>query len=280
LNSEDMNDAELDAFLKGEDELSRRLKALEQPSPSAELDAAILAQAQRPEAANDASDGVASKAPMQRLGLRWRVPAGIAATVLAGVLAHQAWQASADLDRAREVSGVAPAPALPAPPVPQQPAAIEHSPVPQAKVSPPAPKPRQPAVQRSAPQVSDAPPPPPPSPPPPPVESYSYSAPAAAAPAPPPAAAAPLRFAEERRTVEVTGRRNRVEVQGPVVGRSSTSGELAAQPDPKIWLAAIEEMMKAGLQRDALEEWDKFRAAWPDYPVPAETREKINALRK
>jgi hypothetical protein len=273
-----MNDAELDAFLKGEDELSRRLKALEQPSPSAELDAAILAQAQRPAAANDASDGLALKAPMQRLGLRWRVPAGIAATVLAGVLAHQAWQASADLDREREVSDMAPVSALPAPPVPQPPAAIEHSPVPQAKVSPAAPKPRHPPSHRSAPQVSDAsPPPPPPSPA---RAPFSYSAPAAAAPAPPPAAAAPLRFAEERRTVEVTGRRNRVEVQGAVVGRSSKFGELAAQPDPKIWLAAIEEMMKAGLQRDALEEWDKFRAAWPDYPVPAETREKINALRK
>jgi hypothetical protein len=275
LNSEDMNDAELDAFLKGEHELSRRLKALEQPSPSAELDAAILAQAQWPAASNDASDGVASKAPMQRLGLglRWRVPAGIAATVLAGVLAHQAWQASADLDRAREVSDVAPVPALPAPPVPQPPAAIEHSPVPQAKVSPAAPKPRQPAARRSAPQFSEEPPPPP-------VKPYSYSAPAAAAPAPPPAAAAPMQLAEDRRTVEVTGRRNRVEVQGPVVGRSTQFGELAAQPDPKIWLAAIEEMMKAGLQRDALEEWDKFRAAWPHYPVPAETREKINALRK
>jgi hypothetical protein len=195
------------------------------------------------------------------------------------VLAHQAWQASADLDREREVSDVAPVSALPAPPVPQPPAAIEHSPVPQAKVSLAAPKPRQPAAHRSAPQVFDTSPPPPP-PPPPPVESFSYSAPAAAAPAPPPAAAAPMQLAEERRTVEVTGRRNRVEVQGPVVGRSSKVGELAAQPDPKIWLAAIEEMMKAGLQRDAVEEWDRFRAAWPDYPVPPETGEKINALRK
>lgn len=54
----------------------------------------------------------------------------------------------------------------------------------------------------------------------------------------------------------------------------------AAPPDPKAWLAAIDELFKAGLRRDTLEEWDKFRAAYPEYPVPAETIDKINALRK
>lgn len=54
----------------------------------------------------------------------------------------------------------------------------------------------------------------------------------------------------------------------------------AAPPDPKVWLAAIDELFKAGLRRDTLEEWDKFRAAYPEYPVPAETIDKINALRK
>jgi hypothetical protein len=269
LNSEDMKDAELDAFLKGEDELSRRLKALEQPSPSAELDAAILAQAERPAAANDGSDGVASKAPLQRLGPRWQVPAGIAATVLAGVLAHQAWQASADLDGGAELRHMAPVPA--ASPAPKLPEAMEPLPAPPARVTPTAPKTRQPAERRSAPRVSEA-----PEAPPSPVEPYTYSAPAAAAPAPPPAPAAPMQLTDERRAVEVSGRRNRAEV----LGRSARSGELAAQPDPKIWLAAIEAMMEAGLRRDALEEWDKFRAAWPDYPVPAETRGKINALKK
>lgn len=51
-------------------------------------------------------------------------------------------------------------------------------------------------------------------------------------------------------------------------------------PDPGAWLAAIDALLKAGLRRDALEEWDRFRAAYPDYPVPAETTDKINALRK
>ncbi|MDB5907192.1 MAG: hypothetical protein JWP34_1306 [Massilia sp.] len=285
MNSEDMNDPELDAFLKGEDELSRRLKALPQPAPSAEFDAAILARSQaqmareqRPAAANDASDGVASKAPMARLGLRWRVPAGIAATVLAGVLTHHAWQGSTNTDRVGEMLGSGSTnltPSLPAPPVQQ----VETAPAPQEKVTPAPPGHRQPAARRTAPAVVEPPLPPPPPPSasmlearpvsPPPTKAFSYSAPVFAAPAPVAAMAT-----EERRTVEVIGRRN----VAPVTAKS---GELPTQaPDPKTWLAAIDAMLEAGLQRDTLEEWDKFRAAWPDYPVPAATREKINALRK
>jgi hypothetical protein len=266
LNSEDINDAELDAFLKGEDELSRRLKALEQPSPSAQLDAAILAQAARPAAANDVSAGAGANAPMQRLGLRWRVPAGIAATVLAGVLAHQAWQASTDLDRAREVGDVAPV-LSPPPPDRRFPEAIEPVPPIAAKPTPEPSKSSRPAARRIEPQAVEPSPAPAPPPPPPPVESYRYAAP-------------PAPIADEPRAVEITGRRSRVDVPAPAPASAAKLSERAAQPDPKIWLAAIEEMIKAGLQRDALEEWDKFRAAWPDYPVAPETREKINALRK
>lgn len=266
MSSEDINDADLDAFLKGEDDLSRRLKALDQPAPSAELDAAILARAARPAAANDPAEG---GAPMRRMGLRWRLPAGIAATVLAGVLAHQVWQASADMDRSGQARQAAPVP--PSPPSPHLPEAIDPAPAPPPKPRAAAPKSRQPAARHIAPQLAE------PAPPPPPVSlqtsptaaSFRY-----AAPAPAPSAAMPM--GEERRTVEVKGRRSR----SAVVGLSADQSEPAARPDPQIWLAAIDEMIKAGLQRDAVEEWDKFRAAWPDYPVPTETGDKINALRK
>jgi hypothetical protein len=66
----------------------------------------------------------------------------------------------------------------------------------------------------------------------------------------------------------VTGRRSQVD-----------PARIVTTPEPKAWLAAIDELLKAGLRRDSLEEWEKFRAAYPDYPVPAETVEKINALR-
>jgi hypothetical protein len=106
VNKDDMSDdAEFDAFLKGDDALSRQFQAMPQAGPSAALDAAILqrardlmAQETRPQAANDA--GIATPAPrVAGLGWRWRVPGAIAATVLAGVFAHQAYQASADMER-------------------------------------------------------------------------------------------------------------------------------------------------------------------------------------
>ena len=45
------------------------------------------------------------------------------------------------------------------------------------------------------------------------------------------------------------------------------------------WLSVIDAMLKANLRRDALAEWAKFRAAYPDYPVPAELRARIEAIK-
>lgn len=282
MNSDDMNDAEFDAFLKGEDALSRELQAMPQAAPSSELDAAILNRAQalmasenRPAAANDASDGTASRLP--RLGLRWRVPFGIAATLMAGVLAHQAWQASSDGNRAAEVIQTDQAPAPQS--APAQKVAIDAeqaAPAPTVAKSGPPSRLRHAAPHRSAPESSTTPVeqyvPEMPAPPPPPVLS-NYSR----APAPTVSDLAKAKSA----TVEVSGRRSSVESQRSSESVSAQAGAMAAAaPDPKVWLAAIDELLKAGLRRDTLEEWDKFRAAYPDYPVPAETTEKISALRQ
>jgi hypothetical protein len=270
LNSEDMNDAELEAFLKGEDELARSLKGLPQPSPSSELDAAILKRAQeqmlssrRSPAANDPATGAPSMRP---LGWRWRAPAGIAATLMACVLAHQAWRESGDLDRAAAIPAApatlpAQAELAPSPPPPPQPqpsaAAIPARPA--AQLPPRAARvaaPEVPEVAAAAP-TTEAPP----------VLNYSTSAQSAPAPAPA-AVAGEISRAERASAVAVTGRRSRVDL-----------AITTPAPEPNAWLAAIDELLKAGLRRDSLEEWDKFRAAYPDYPVPAETTEKINALR-
>lgn len=76
-----------------DEELNALLAALPQPSPSAELDAAILADAERalatplakPLAANDSANGVVrtlpAKKPTDYLA-RWRIPLGLAAAVL------------------------------------------------------------------------------------------------------------------------------------------------------------------------------------------------------
>lgn len=97
------DDAAFDAFLKGEGLLARQLQSLPQGAPADQLDAAILqrardlmAQDARAPAANDAGGAAAPR--MAALSWRWRVPAGIAATVLAGVFAHQAFRASEDME--------------------------------------------------------------------------------------------------------------------------------------------------------------------------------------
>ena len=76
-----------------DEELNALLAALPQPSPSAELDAAILADAERalatplakPLAANDSANGVLRTLPAKKSTdylTRWRIPLGLAAAVL------------------------------------------------------------------------------------------------------------------------------------------------------------------------------------------------------
>ena len=76
-----------------DEELTALLAALPQPSPPAELDAAILADAQqalatplaKPLAANDSGDGVVRTLPAKKTSdylTRWRIPLGLAAAVL------------------------------------------------------------------------------------------------------------------------------------------------------------------------------------------------------
>ena len=283
MTTDDKNgipDEEFEAFLKGEDELSRRLKALPQPSPSAEQDAAILkrvkfalAQEGRPAAANDA-------APMG-FNRRWRVPVGIAAALVAGVLTHQSWRAGSDVEKLAEIP-YSPPPAAEKPAPAQAPEMKADAPQAAAKATPDG---RQPRMQIAAPP-----------PPPPPVRT-----PAPAQPAPPPVAtpAAPVAPAPELSAqgtqqpvmryapaadsraaapradgslgVSVTGSRNRAEL------RKSTAADKSA---PQAWLELIDEMLKAGLPRDALDEWTKFRQAYPDYPVPEPLADRIKAIRR
>lgn len=328
MNGEPIDDAELDAFLKGEDALSQALQAMAptqgQSMPSAELDAAIMARAEalmaaerarsdtanaapedRPAAANDAIVSSAPARPLPHLGLRWRVPAGIAAVLVAGVLAHQSWEADAGRDDAARPPVLAPIPvpvpvpliipspddgvdsgATPPPPPPAVQGAKEPAPRAQAdKPQPTAPtplakaagRPQPPSAMMPAPRQAaaaaaeyPAPPPPPPEP----LAREAARAPAAAAPAPADSADSAIAQPQERGTVQVSGRRSRVDVQ------PRATPKVAGAADPAAWLAAIDELLRAGLQRDSVEEWDKFRAAYPDYPVPKATVDKIEALRR
>ena len=68
-----MNKDELETYLAGHSPLSKAYTALDQPAPSADLDAAILDQARR------AVAGTPPHAPAAR---RWMMPASLAAAVL------------------------------------------------------------------------------------------------------------------------------------------------------------------------------------------------------
>jgi len=57
-------------------------------------------------------------------------------------------------------------------------------------------------------------------------------------------------------------------------------GKAESTPRAEAWLSAIDEMLKAGLRQDALEEWEKFKRAYPDYPVPEKLSAQIRLLKK
>ncbi|AMO95889.1 hypothetical protein CFter6_3243 [Collimonas fungivorans] len=67
----------------------------------------------------------------------------------------------------------------------------------------------------------------------------------------------------------------------------SESASVATQPGKpesparaEAWLSVIDQMLKAGLRQDALEEWEKFRHAYPGYPVPEKLRAQIRLQQK
>lgn len=164
------DDAEFEAFLKGDGELSRALQGMPQPAPSAALDAAILGrirtsmEQQQQAAANDPGEAVPTPRLARGLGMRWRVPAGIAASALVGLFAVQAYRSdvsgdlvsapamerAADTIIAQETAPpAAPAPAADAPPAfqvqPAMPAAPAAEPSPAPEKAAMSPSPRQPA---------------------------------------------------------------------------------------------------------------------------------------
>ncbi len=316
MNNDEMDDAEFEAFLKGEGPLARRMKALAQPSPSAELDAAILARATldlarepRRAAAND--EGAAAPAPTlaRGLGRRWRVPAGIAATVLAGVLANQSWRADQAMRADQTVLAETPAEVVMVAPARETPAMAPE-------VRLPAPEPA-PARANPAPKA---------------VAAAPAAAPAAVSPPPPPAAvieqetfadaerkSAVVQAEADLRAVSRQKREAVAELSKPVAAPPSTPAPAppaAPAPEPararmeaaparaqaldstyndrsagiavkgsairapQPWLEQIEALLKAGRHVDALGEWTNFRAAHPDYPVPPAILEQFPPVRR
>ncbi len=89
----DVHDAEFEAFLQGKGELANLLHAIPQPTPSAELDAAVLAGAEAALTHRTAPLAAAANDPVipsaqrmaPRFPSRWKVPLGLAASVLLAI---------------------------------------------------------------------------------------------------------------------------------------------------------------------------------------------------
>ncbi|WP_256077479.1 hypothetical protein [Massilia sp. YIM B04103] len=286
-------------------ELERKLAALPQPAPSAALDAAILAAVQadlaaapapvvhpgRP-AANDTPATPSAAQPLARKRwTRWQLPLGLAASfVLSLSVVLKLQEHEAQIAAPQPAAAPVPAP-MPVPvpaPAPAPIVADTESAAPAAQDAPaekdqqkrraiqPAKPGRAAAPAQAAPDDSERAAPPPPN-----AEDLAArefrSAPQAVPElklAPPAALALPARPAPsfgapppaaggamEERRVQITGSRIMSPRQDAV--------------SPEAWLAAIDEMLKAGLRRDALAEWPRFRQAYPNYPVPQELLERL-----
>jgi hypothetical protein len=307
------DDRELDAFLRGEDDLAGALRGLEQPAPPPALDARIRAQAQAALAepvgaanddaqANDANDASAAIDAEERalvaspLG-RWRAPLAVAATVVVGVSLALQWDGgrqdtapAALADAAPPASGPqAPEPAsVPAPAA--APAAAPEatrqqeaaSPVVEKAVPGPAPATRQGRATRAAPTeaVRPAPPPPP--------ASAANPAPAmpAAAPAPSsapaPASAPSFHMQHFAAPQSAEGDAEGVAVQrrnAPATTHVEVAGSRVTAADerrPREWLAVIGQLLDHQLDDDARTSWAHFRREYPDYPVPDALRRRLD----
>jgi hypothetical protein len=299
VNKDDMSDdAEFDAFLKGEGELSRRLQAMPQGEPSAELDNAILnrarlamAQEAHPQAANDPGEQTGAPRLARPFGYRWRVPVGIAATLLAGVFGTQAFQKQQQEPTVAEMVDAPAALIAPAAQdnvvmqdmqVPAAPPVAERAPAKELRRAAPAPAPvvSEPVAAGKADIAAAAAPPPPP----PPMMEFKAApaeAPAAAAPAPV-AAAAPQRAEAMAGLVADADKRKAVarSAREETLQRVEVTGSRNKLRDSKVWLADIEQLLKDGNNEEALHEWQGFRVAYPRVKVAPELEARLDALDK
>lgn len=294
------DDRELEAFLRGEDDLSSLLRQAPPPEVPPELDARILAQARAAlaEPAPAGREAANDPAPAPWL-LRMRVPLGLAATVVIGVslsLRWTAWEAGTPVvlvSDSEPAAVTAPPPAVAAKSEAQAEAAPRRedgtgaaAPTPAAAPvrARPVPAPA-PAPVAAAPAQEEVRPPPPPAAPapmaPPAPAPMALPAPAPAAPTvfyrsppppPAPAAPAPASAPSAQATPQAS---THVEVTGSRIARSD---QAAIEQRAEQWLSLLTELLDRHLDDDARDNWARFRREFPDYPVPPSLQARIDAL--
>ena len=224
-------------------DLARRLAALPQPEPSAELDASIFAQIEKdlapgPAAANDP----AAEAPRPKPKHRYRAPLAFAASLAGIAILFPVWRSYQQQNQLHDLQPVevrivpegAPA-ALPSPMISQDKADVPAEKKRESAIV--AAKPAPPMLEMPVPQNVEAPP-------------------IAAAP-PPPVPAAEI---------------DELEPAPKAAARASDA------VSPKDWLQTIERMLEAGDTEAAAAQWKRFRKAHPDYPVPDSLANRLKTL--
>lgn len=93
---------------------------------------------------------------------------------------------------------------------------------------------------------------------------------APAAPVQAPAAAAPAPPVAEKRQNNADS----AEISGLASGMAQAEHNARA----KAWLQLVEELIKADLHQEALQEWKKFKKAYPYHPVPERLQEQIKVM--
>lgn len=335
-------EADFADFLQGKGELSSLLQALPQPAPAAELDQKILAAtraALQREAASRTPTAANDPAPAVSPIRRWRIPIGIAAslvltlTVTLQMQQHHADEVTVQAEMLERTERPAPA-AAPAAPEPTPTAAADAPIVAEPVAAPPrqAKKAAQPsnhdlaagagdsqllakrqqaetaaasranakaaerrvaqaqvteqeklaheqrpsmakekraldkteqettALQAKAEQMA--------------AESAKRVTEPATEPAKPVAPAAPP---PQPARMAAAGPAPAARMAPNIAASSSVASDAGSERD---YLARIEQALKQGRQRAALEEWERFRRIYPAYPVPPELQKQIEALKK
>lgn len=282
------DDRELDAFLRGEDDLAAALRGLEQPAPPPALDERIRAQAREAlaeptGAANDAGDidEEEERALVASPLGRWRAPLAVAATVVIGVSLALQWDGGHQDTAPAALADTAPPASGPRAPesstVPAPEAAEQQEPAPpMVEKAAPATGARERREVRTTPAEAVRPPPPPPPAP------AASPAPALPAPAPVTAPAYPMQHFASPQAAE--GDADGLAVQrrsAPATTHVEVTGSRAAAADerrPREWLVVIGQLLDHKLDDDARTSWANFRRDYPDYPVPEALRRRLESL--
>jgi hypothetical protein len=305
-----MSDEEFEALLQGRGELADMLRAVPQPEPSAELDAAILAVAQAalqpstaatPAAANDPTIPEGGKRKRVGLAQRWKIPLAFAASAVLALhmIGFQWFPSWTEHEAKTPPAAPAAAPAQTAPETPAVVAQVEPHKERQMASEQPSPASRrseEAAYKHKAMEPADAAPP----------LAAAGNVPAQAAQTniaqAPSAAPAQAQQTYRSRAQEPAGASSAAaenEVAQAAAPKAlakretadSNNASIAAAPadapsqidatkDPKAWLARIDKLLKTDSTKEALDEWTKFRRAYPDYPVAKELADRIDALKK